>query len=199
MCGGMSTGVSEELLVLLYLYVASGSFSGRARIAEDLKLGEGIVRRVLQQLGKTGLVERVRAGSRITRRGIAYVENFLERLNVRRLFLAGVAELEGGLALIALVDPAENPGSYVLKLRDAAVREGAAGAIIALREGGALRLPPGGEELCEYLKSLCTSISKLASRERTAAIIVFGDRTGALLKGFLGVLTSPHYALLAPA
>ncbi|MEM4666409.1 MAG: DUF4443 domain-containing protein [Thermofilum sp.] len=192
----MSTGASEESLVLLYLYLV-GTFAGRARIAEDLRLGEGTVRRILQRLSGAGLVEKIRAGSRITRRGTAYVEDFLGRMGVKRLALARVSELEGGLALIALLGSARNPGSHVLKLRDAAVREGAAGAIIALREGRALRLPPGGEDLCDYLRDLCSSISRLAPRSYSAAIIVFGEGFGAPLRGFLGVLSSPYYSLLA--
>lgn len=193
----MSTGASEEFLILLYLYLVEG-FAGRARIAEDLKIGEGVVRRVLQQLGRAGLVEKVRAGSKLTRRGVAFVEDRLGRIGVRRLVVTRSAELEGGLALVALVDPARNPGNYVLKLRDSAVREGATGAIIALNEGGGLRLPPGGEELCHYLKDICATVHKLAPRESAAAVIVFGGDLRALLGGFLGLVASPYYSLLAP-
>lgn len=193
----MSTGVSEESLVLLYLYL-TGTFVGRARIAEDLDLGEGTVRKILQQLSRAGLVEKVRAGSHITRRGAVYVEEFLGRKGVKRLAIAKVSSLEGGLALIALLDSANNPGSHVLKLRDVAVRGGAAGAIIALKEGRALRLPPGGEDLCDYLKDLCSSIFRLAPQNYAAALIVFGEGLGAPLRGFLSVLSSPYYSLLAP-
>uniref|UniRef100_A0A7C4FDJ0 GntR family transcriptional regulator n=1 Tax=Thermofilum pendens TaxID=2269 RepID=A0A7C4FDJ0_THEPE len=197
----MSTGSSEDsrsrvsLEVLLYLYL-SGGYVGRAKLAEELGVGEGTVRGVLSRLSDLGLVERARAGARLSKRGVVLVEELLGERHVSKVSLEPVEELEGGLAVVAVVGYCRNPGAAVLKIRDAAVRGGAAGAVIAVSEGGLLKLPPGGEDMCTYLREICGKLARLKAREGVAVIVIFGERVGRLVKGFLEVLRSPHYELM---
>jgi len=197
----MSTGGSEargsglELGVLLYLYLSKG-YVGRARLAEELEVGEGTVRGVLKRLSELGFIERARAGVRLSRKGVVAVEDFLSERLVSKLYVEPVKELEGGLAIVAVLSRCRNPGAAVLKIRDAAVRGGAAGAVIAVSEEGVLRLPPGGEDMCVYLKEVCGRLAYLRARRGAAVVMVFGERMGRLVKGLLEVFRSPHYELM---
>ena len=197
----MSTGSSEnsgrrtDLEVLLYLYL-SKEYVGRARLAGELEVGEGTIRGVLGRLSDLGLIERARAGVRLSKKGAAVVEEFLGERSVSKVQVEPVEELEGGLAVVAVVSCSRNPGAAVLKIRDAAVRGGAAGAVIAVSEGGALRLPPGGEDMCAYLRGFCSKLAYLRSRKDAAVVVVFGEGMGRLVRGLLEVLRSPHYELM---
>jgi len=197
----MSIGSSEasrsrvDLEVLLYLYLSRG-YAGRAKLAEELGVGEGTIRGVLNRLSWLGLVERARAGVRLSRKGVAVVEEFLGGKLVSKVYLETVRELEGGLALVAVASYFRNPGTTVLKIRDAAVRGGAAGAVIAVSEEGVLKLPPGGEDMCTYLREVCGKLTHLKARRSTAVIVVFGERVGSLVKGLIEVLRSPYYELM---
>ncbi len=124
--------------------------SGRRSLARSTGLGEIVVRQELERLGRLGLVEFARQGTRLTPRGWQEFSPILARVReVRELQLhelaldrftlgalvAGAARSQSG--------PSQRRASW--RLRDLAIREGASGAILIAYTASALRFSDSDE------------------------------------------------------
>ncbi len=119
--------------------------AGRRSLAKASGLGEIVVRQEVERLGRLGLVEIDRRGTRLTARGREEFSPILARVKgMRELQLRGLAL--DRFTLGALIAGVGREGSGpTWRLRDLAVREGASGAILITQADGALRFSDSGE------------------------------------------------------
>ncbi|MEZ0346747.1 MAG: DUF4443 domain-containing protein [Infirmifilum sp.] len=201
MYGVMSTGNSEEqLLLLLFLYFNRDYF-GRSGLARALQVGEGRLRRLLAELADVGFIVKVRAGTRLTARGVSEVERYLLQKGVVGVFLSSAEELGSEVAVVAYTLVGYSPSIRIVELRDEAVRGGARGAVLLRYEDGKLIVPPIEEDFCVYAKTLCRNIMRRKEPKQGSLVItVFGDSLKDAVQGLVRLLESRYYlALIHPS
>lgn len=194
----MSIGSSEERLVIaLFLYLCD-CFIGRVQLSRELGIGEGKLRRLLSELHSLGLLEKTRAGVRLTPKGSEDLERLLLGKGVTKVFLGNARELNSETSLVAVTRLKVDGKVRALELRDEAVRGGAKGAIIAVVEKGGLKLPPSGDDLCNFASELCREIlRRTRGMEGNLVIAVFADELRGAITGFARLLESRYYAELS--
>ena len=108
---------------------------GRRTLVEKTGISEMTVRTHLNRLRDAGYVRMAKAGTTLSETGKASLENLFERVvEVRELRLSDLSLDRFNAA--ALVKRSEEALHKSLILRDAAVRAGASGAILLLKESG---------------------------------------------------------------
>ncbi len=182
--GRLST---EKLSILLFLLLFKRRV-GRRRISQELSLGEGRVRRILGELRDDGLIEVLRGGTSLTPKGREFIHAVFSGYGVQKVVEVKVEELGSDVHAVAFHVRGLEVTNAV-GIRDAAVREGADGAIISVLVGGVFSLPPAGYELRTYMPSLCTTLrNEFTVTEGDVVILAFSRSMGNAIKGALGAL-----------
>ena len=109
---------------------------GRGKLADELGLGEGSTRTVVEWLRKTGMIKIGQTGILLSEKGARAVERFVGPVVVRA----------GGLSVgkhdcAVLVKGGASGVKLGIEQRDAAIRIGAAGATTVVAKNGKLALP----------------------------------------------------------
>lgn len=161
------------LTVLAY----SNTPRGRKNLAEELRIGEGIVRTLLEGGRDLGHVTVLKGGVKITELGIAFLRDALKLCNIGMVFPVDAAKnlLCGKRCFAQIVNA---PVGNVLMLRDVLVRLGSCGALIVRQRGGQLVLPPSDDDLINYSPILAEVLRPHLSQDNTAVITcgeVFAD------------------------
>lgn len=196
----MNTGNSKaEIHVLLYLYITR-EYIGRVYLSRTLGIGEGRLRSILSRLYSQGIIERIRAGVKLSKKGLLIVEDYLRQRGITRIFTGNADELGSASSIVAETCLKYDTSVNILKLRDEAVRGGAQGAIILKYRAGRLIVPPLEDDLCLYARSLCREISgKIKPSEGSIIIVVFADTLREALSGLVSMIESKHYLELSQA
>jgi len=119
---------------------------GRERLAKNLGIGNGAVRTLIKRLERIGLIERGRAGCRLTKEGQSVFSALTARIKI--------GENTGGpLSTDRYTETILIRGGAVsikigLEQRDAAIKEGATGATSLVLKSGKFVIP-GGSSDCE--------------------------------------------------
>ncbi|MFN7105232.1 MAG: hypothetical protein ACK4M3_01390 [Pyrobaculum sp.] len=159
-------------LQLLSLLASSNTPRGRKNLSDELKIGEGVVRSLLEGGRDLGHVTVLRGGVKITEIGLSFLREALEMCGIIDFFLIDEANrLLCGKRCVAYVilDKVDD----VIKTRDRLVGLGACGAlIIEVRESPVL--PPFGESLEKYSRSMAELI-KSRARQGSTVVVTCGD------------------------
>jgi len=144
---------------------------GRGKLAEELKVGEGTVRTLIERLRSAGLVVTSKAGCTLTDKGRKLWENyksiFKEKIEI------GASEL--GIAKYNFAILVKNLGHKVksgVEQRDAAVIVGAKGATTLVMKEGRLLVPAVSEDLSRDYPKAANQIFNLLKPEENDAIII---------------------------
>lgn len=169
-----------QMLALLGLASAP---RGRKSLAEELGVGEGVARSLIEGGRRSGHLEVMRAGVRLSQEGQRFLRDVLELCGIlhvrpldlplcgRRCVMAGISRQVGS----------------VVRLRDELVRRGACGAIIALKSGDRYVLPPMDMTL-DQVDQAAAEAAK--SGGAPAYVVACGDTYGDAL-GLVDLLCGP--------
>ncbi|MEM3851500.1 MAG: DUF4443 domain-containing protein [Methanomassiliicoccales archaeon] len=151
----------------LYIISTSGR-TGRKRVSEELGIGEGSTRTLLNDLESLSLIVRNNAGMVITADGIAALRSM--RINLLCLD-AGIFGLPGHCCL-SLVRGGGSKLSDGIAQRDASVKAGGEGAVSMRYVRGRLLLPPDMREFGAPI-SLTKTLEELGAADGDAVIVAF--------------------------
>lgn len=159
-----------QLLAILY---NSNTPRGRKNLAEELEIGEGVVRTLLEGGRDLGHVAVLRGGVKITSAGQTFLRDTLNLCGIVDMFTVDEAKrLLCGRRCIAYL--LEDSVADVVAMRDSLVRLGACGALIIERRGDAFLLPPLGDPLEKYDASMAEAL-KTHVKQGTTVVIACGD------------------------
>lgn len=121
------------------LYILrDGKRMGRKRLAEEIGVGEGSMRRILETLREWEMVSIKQTGITITRSGLGFLAELpLMVINVD-LGDSVVGSFNQAVVVYGVADKIENG----MQQRDAGIRAGALGCTTVLIRNGALMIPP---------------------------------------------------------
>jgi len=138
---------------------------GRKQLVEELGVGEGSVRTILNQLKKRGLITSSRGGHFLTAKGERALGKLFEFVQVN------VGDLTVGKVDIAtIVRGAAAKVKRGIEQRDDAIKAGADGATVLIFKRGRLRFPDG---FFEVKKETSDALLKVL-RPREGDIVVIG-------------------------
>lgn len=163
---------------LLILNVLKAGPVGRVFLSESLGIGEGKIRKLLNELKKQGLIISSKAGHYLSRIGESILEEIGQRYFkvTRRLSIRSLNwpyAVEGIVRGRALRSPLSKNGMYE---RDLLVRNGALGAIVSVYKKGEARLPDTGIPLTEAIPGYVYESTVLRDLlEEDLLIIVSGE------------------------
>jgi len=166
-----------QLLAILY---NSGTPRGRKNLAEELKIGEGIVRTLLEGGRDLGHVAVLKGGVKITDAGQIFLKEALGFCGIVDIFTVEEArKLLCGKRCVAHI--MGEPVQDVVATRDSLVRLGACGALIVERGGDTFLIPPLEDSLEKYSAQLAETLKKHVSHDATIVIAcgeTFSDALG---------------------
>ena len=121
------------------LYVLSdGKRMGRKRLSEEIGVGEGSMRHILNTLKEWEMISIKQTGITITRYGV----EFLEKTPLRVVDLKAGSLVLGEYTQAILVKGVAEKGGNGLKQRDAGIRAGSLGCTTLVIKDGKVFLPP---------------------------------------------------------
>lgn len=128
------------LHLLKTLELASERVIGRTRLAEELKIGQGVTRTIINRLKKAGLISTSKTGCTLTEKGRRlwreYKKIFQKKMEIKEFELVNARH---NFAILA-----KNCGHKIksgIEQRDAAVKAGAKGAVTIILKNGQLTIP----------------------------------------------------------
>lgn len=118
--------------------LSDGKRMGRKRLADEVGVGEGSMRRILNTLKDNNFVDIKQTGITITRVGLAYLSD----LPIRVIDADASKIVLGEFSQAVLVKGVSEFIDNGLKQRDAGIRVGALGCTTLVMKSGELLLPP---------------------------------------------------------
>lgn len=118
--------------------LSDGRRVGRKRLAENIGIGEGSMRRILDTLKDWEMIVVKQTGISITRRGL----DFLEELPLRVVELDAGSLVLGAHTQAVLVKGVAGDIGNGLHQRDVGIRAGALGCTTLVMDGGRIIMPP---------------------------------------------------------
>jgi len=179
-----------KVIAVLYLLSEHGRL-GRYQISRTLKLGEGVVRRILKELREGGFVTSLRGGSSLTSRGKELLRGLLEELKVKKVIRVDVTGVVGP-GYLGVGVCYRTSSRNILRIRDEVVRGGAEGALVLEFEGGKLKMPYMNSEesrVSDFIKSI-TETFELS--EGDVVVVGFDKEFGKALMGVLRAVLLFH-------
>jgi predicted transcriptional regulator len=165
---------------------------GRGMLAENLKVGEGAVRTIINRLQRAGLITVSKAGCVLTKRGLSlwkeYKTIFKEKVEIGKNELT-LAEYNFAI----LVKNHAHKVKSGMEQRDAAVMVGAKSATTLLLKGQRLIIPSVSNDVAEDFPKAANQILRLLKPEENDVIIIVSANTPE--KAYYGALAAA-WALL---
>ncbi|MDO5852986.1 MAG: hypothetical protein Q4Q62_02780 [Thermoplasmata archaeon] len=155
------------------LYVlSSGRRLGRKRLAEEVGVGEGSMRRIIETLKEWDFIDIRQTGITITKSGQA----FLGQIPIRpvEIFIEGsvLGKFQQGVVVIGGADKVVNG----MEQRDAGIKVGGEGCTTLVIRDGVLMIPPDWN-LDEKMPEVAYAIRKDTGLTKDDALIVGGGDT----------------------
>jgi hypothetical protein len=158
---------------LRFLELVAVRHYGRKELVDRLRIGEGSVRTIARMLESAGLIEVVRAGSRLTEKGRRFLDSIRtqisggvavppSRASVDRYSIAVLVRGAGEMAL----------SSAGIPQRDAAMMIGSRGASTMVYRSGRLVFPGMYEDLRQLDRVLADSLVDLLAPAEGDAIVL---------------------------
>jgi predicted transcriptional regulator len=171
---GPTTLVSEVHLLLALERIAAKPI-GRNKLAEELGIGEGVARTLIDRLKEAGLIEISKSGCSLTQSGLKLFndyESFIRKLKIEKNELT-IAEYNYAV----LVRDGASKVKTGIEQRDAAIIAGAKSATTIVCRNGRLAFPFPNRGMSHYLKASTQIENILEPRENDAIVIVGSDRS----------------------
>lgn len=144
---------------------------GRSKLAENLKVGEGAVRTIINRLKDADLVVTSKAGCTLTSEGLRllreYKSIFKKKIEIGKNELT-LADYNFALLI-------KNRGHKVrsgVEQRDAAVMAGAKGATTIMFKEGRLKIPSVSDDVAKDFPNAANQIVRLLEPEENDVIII---------------------------
>lgn len=146
---------------------------GRAKLSDELGLGEGATRTLINRLTNGGLTTVSKRGIQLTRSGLSILEEF--RRSFPKEAIVPKSSITVGLHNFGIL--IRKGGSKVrsgIEQRDAAVRAGAVGAVTLLFRRGRLQMPPMKEFAGKGWEEIARGIMDIFDPKDSDAIVICG-------------------------
>ncbi len=155
------------------LYVlSSGKRMGRKRLAEEIGVGEGSMRRILDTLKEWEFIEIKQTGITITKGG----QSFLNQMPIRPVdvFIEGsvMGDFQQGVIVLGGADKVNNG----MEQRDAGIKVGGEGCTTIVIRDGALMIPPDWN-IDKEMPELAYTIRKETGMTQDDALIIGGGES----------------------
>jgi len=147
---------------------------GRHKLSQELRLGEGSARTLIEHLQAAGIVGTSKMGCMLTRKGLALIDEL-------KLKVGSKAKIpKSSLAFSTynygiLIKKARSRVSHGLEQRDAAVRAGAAGATTLVFKNGRLVVPPVDEAVAGRKVEEIAELLRIFHPEEDDVIVISGS------------------------
>ena len=155
--------------------LSDGRRMGRKRLADEVGVGEGSMRRIIDTLKEWDFINIKQTGITITKAGIS----FLEQLPLRpvNIFVEGsvAGACQHGVLVLGGADKVVNG----MEQRDAGIKVGADGCTTIVIRDGVLMIPPDWN-MDEKTPELAYKIRKEIGMTQSDALIIGGGETQAL-------------------
>ncbi|RLE57968.1 MAG: hypothetical protein DRJ40_01825 [Thermoprotei archaeon] len=164
---------------------------GRYTISKLTGLGEGKVRRFLQQLVNSGLAQTTRGGTALTEHGLQYLNETLSRLNVLHIVILNNFPLASTkyTTLFYCTDLTHVLSRYCLEERDVAIRYGADGAVLMLvGRNGRISIPGVCSDLSAYSRPTYNIVSTYLRTGTDLVIATFSNNIYGAIRGGVALL-----------
>jgi predicted transcriptional regulator len=144
---------------------------GRSKLAENLNVGEGTVRTIINRLKDADLVATSKAGCTLTNEGLRlwreYKSIFKKKIEIGKNELT----LASRSFAILIKDHGHKVKSGV-EQRDAAVMAGAKGATTIMFKEGRLKIPSVSEDVAKDFPNVANQIVRLLKPEENDVIVI---------------------------
>ena len=155
--------------------LSDGRRMGRKRLADEVGVGEGSMRRIIDTLKEWDFINIKQTGITITKAGLS----FLEQLPLRpvNIFVEGsvAGACQQGVLVLGGADKVVNG----MEQRDAGIKVGADGCTTIVIRDGVLMIPPDWN-MDEKTPELAYKIRKEIGMTQSDALIIGGGETQAL-------------------
>ena len=171
---GPSPSFSLFHMVQAIELIAEGTI-GRNKLAENLNVGEGAIRTIVERLKNAGLIAVSRAGCTLTSKGVKLSKEYksaMKKIEIRKSELA-LAEYSSAILI-------KNSGDKIssgVEQRDAAVKAGAKGATTIIFKKGRLTIPSVSNNMTNDFPTAANQIIRLLKPEENDAIVIGSGNT----------------------
>lgn len=152
--------------------LSDGRRMGRKRLADEVGVGEGSMRRIIDTLKEWNFINIKQTGITITKAGLS----FLEQIPIRPvdIYIEGsvAGQFQQGILVIGCADKVVNG----MEQRDAGIKVGADGCTTIIIRDGSLMIPPDWN-MDEQTPELAYNIRKKTGITQNDALIVGGGET----------------------
>lgn len=158
--------------LLLTIELVAENPIGRGKLAQNLGVGEGVIRTILGRLTDAGLIKTSKAGCKLTKRGL---DIWKEYSSIVRKVEIGKNELTDASHTYAIL--IEDHGHKLksgMEQRDAAVMAGAKTATTMLYKAGRLNIPSVTENAEKDFPKASDKVLKLLKPVENDAIVIVG-------------------------
>lgn len=158
---------------------------GRAKLSEELKVGEGVARTIITRLREAGLISTSKAGCGLTVKGRKlwgeYRKVVSKNVEIRECKL-----MNAKYNFAVLIKNCGHKVKTGIEQRDAAIKTGAKGAITIIFKDGRFIIPTVSEDFLKDYPDVAEQIVKLIQPEENDVIIIGGaDTSDAAVYGTL--------------
>jgi predicted transcriptional regulator len=147
---------------------------GRNKLAENLNVGEGAIRTIIERLKNAGLITTSKVGCTLTNKGLKLWKKYKSTLKKAEIQKSELAFTEYSSAILI-----KNSGNKIksgVEQRDAAVKAGAKGATTIIFKKGRLIIPSVSSNMInDFPKAANQIINLLKPKENDAIIIGSGN------------------------
>jgi len=149
---------------------------GRNKLAEELEVGEGVVRTILRRLTDAGLVETSKAGCSLTAKGMRLWKECSSVLRKAQIMKNELTPTEHSFGVLI-----RNAGSKVksgIEQRDAAILTGTRSVTTIVSKNRLLIIPSVSEDVARDFPNAAREIVKLFGPEENDAIVISSAENG---------------------
>jgi DNA-binding MarR family transcriptional regulator len=161
------------LHVLRAIELVSEKSVGRARLAEELKVGEGAVRTIVNRLKKAKLLLTSKTGCQLTLKGQKLLEE-CKKIFGKRAKIEETELMSTPFNFAILAKKCGDKVKFGLEQRDAAVKAGAKGATTIIFKSGRLVIPSVSDDLSRDYPKTAERLLSLLQPEENDVIVVAG-------------------------
>ena len=171
---GPTASVSTIHLLLALERIAAKPI-GRNKLAEELGIGEGATRTLIDRLKDGGLIEISKSGCSLTQNGLKLFKEYESIIKKTKIGKNELTLTEYNYA--ALVRNGASKVKAGIEQRDAAIIAGAKSATTIVCRNGRLAFPFPNREMNDYLKASTQIENLLKPKENDAIVIVGSDKS----------------------
>jgi predicted transcriptional regulator len=143
---------------------------GRSKLAENLNVGEGAVRTIIERLKDAGLIETSKAGCTLTSKGLKLLKEYKSILKKAEIGKNELALAEYNSAI--LIKKSGHKIKSGVEQRDAAIRTGAKGATTIIFKEGRLIIPSVSNDMAKDYPKAANQITRHLKPEENDAIVI---------------------------